>query len=227
MQAPTYLEFRLWALDNNWLPSDLATFIEADNPQRTAVRILFHLHGTHWDDEPLPYPKLCQLYRGEAVASSAPEPMRSAHVRVPHETRHPGEYGQDEIDQVPVVTFQQFRRLANQRGWSERWLIEQVKPYFDEPTDTIRRILHGTHVPTHECSEQDGRVVEAHHEPMDDVAIPYTCLLDLYHQATRPSPLPVGQRSCACNCGQRVRGRQRYANPGCKQRAYRSRTSRI
>jgi hypothetical protein len=224
MYAPTYLELRLWALENGYTPSTLAPYVESDNPQKTAVRILFHLHGSRWDDEPIPYPKLCQLYHGEEPASSSLDSERSIRMRVIREARYVGEYGQDEIDNAPCITFQQFRRLVKQRGWSERWLIEQVKPYLDEPRETVHRILYGAHVPAHECSEQDGRVVEAHHEPMDEVAIPYTCLIDLYHQATQPGPLPDGQRSCGCGCGQRVRGRQRYATPGCRQRAYRQRS---
>ena len=76
---PTYKEFRSFALSKGWTPKDLAPFVQADDPLRTTERILFHLAGTRWDDEPLPYPKLCQLYRGSDAtsgrqASLAPAP---------------------------------------------------------------------------------------------------------------------------------------------------------
>src|ERR671924_736773 len=43
-------------------PQDLAPFVQADNPEQTAARILYHLAGTHWADEPLPYLELCEVY---------------------------------------------------------------------------------------------------------------------------------------------------------------------
>jgi hypothetical protein len=70
---PTYADFRTLALTRNWTPKDLAPFVQADEPEKTAERILFHLAGVvssqsgfSWDDCPLPYPILCEVYaRGE------------------------------------------------------------------------------------------------------------------------------------------------------------------
>jgi hypothetical protein len=44
--APTYKEFRTWALDQGWTPEELAEFTQADDPKATAERILVHLAGT-------------------------------------------------------------------------------------------------------------------------------------------------------------------------------------
>lgn len=63
MQAPTYNEFRTWAYVNAYTPETLTPYVLADNPLKAAERILVHLAGTRFDDEPLPYPKLCQLYQ--------------------------------------------------------------------------------------------------------------------------------------------------------------------
>jgi hypothetical protein len=59
---PTYRAFREWVLNDGCTAEELASAIEADDPFATAERILVHLANTHWDDEPLPYPKLCRLY---------------------------------------------------------------------------------------------------------------------------------------------------------------------
>jgi hypothetical protein len=63
MNAPTYKEFRMWAYANAYTTETLAPYVQADNPLKAIERILFHLAGTRFDDEPLPYPKLCQLYQ--------------------------------------------------------------------------------------------------------------------------------------------------------------------
>jgi hypothetical protein len=71
MQAPTYKELRTWAYVNAYTPETLAPYVQADNPLKAAERILVHLADTRWDDEPLPYPKLCQLYYGKVSATIA------------------------------------------------------------------------------------------------------------------------------------------------------------
>jgi hypothetical protein len=65
--APTYKEF--CTLARGWTPKDLAPFVQADAPEQTAARILYHLDGIQssktgfsWDDYPLPYPILCEVY---------------------------------------------------------------------------------------------------------------------------------------------------------------------
>ena len=39
------------------------------------------------------------------------------------------------------VTIGQLRNLAQQRGWSEDWLVEQCRDDMDNPRETIREIL--------------------------------------------------------------------------------------
>jgi hypothetical protein len=73
MSAPTYRDFRQLAFTHGWTPKDLAPFVQADEPEKTAERILYRLAGVvssqtgfAWDDCPLPYPILCEVYhRGE------------------------------------------------------------------------------------------------------------------------------------------------------------------
>jgi hypothetical protein len=71
MQATTYQEFRTWAYVNAYTTARLAPYIQSDSPEKAAERILVHLAGTRLDDEPLPYPKLCQLYHGEVASTTA------------------------------------------------------------------------------------------------------------------------------------------------------------
>jgi hypothetical protein len=77
MQSPTYLEFRQLALSQGWTSKDLAPFVQADQPEKTAERILYHLAGVvstrsgfRWDDCPLPYPILCEVYTRGALDRS-------------------------------------------------------------------------------------------------------------------------------------------------------------
>lgn len=77
MSTPTYQEFRELAATHGWTPKDLAPFVQADQPERTAERILYHLAGVvssqtgfAWDDCPLPYPILCEVYQRGALDRS-------------------------------------------------------------------------------------------------------------------------------------------------------------
>jgi hypothetical protein len=74
MSTPTYLQFRQLATSQGWTPKDLAPFVQADEPERTAERILYHLAGVvssrsgfSWDECPLPYPILCEVYCRRAL----------------------------------------------------------------------------------------------------------------------------------------------------------------
>ena len=100
---------------------------------------------------------------------------------------------QQAVEKAPCITFGQFRHVAKQRGWPIAWLVEQVKGELDKPTDTLRRVMHGSLV--------DGR-----HDMLTDVVIPYRCLIELYQRAIQPKPALVGDRVCACGCGGLVRG---------------------
>jgi hypothetical protein len=74
MATPTYQEFRELAATHGWTPKDIAPFVQADEPERTAARLLYHLTGIvsfrsgfSWDTCPLPYPILCEVYHRGAL----------------------------------------------------------------------------------------------------------------------------------------------------------------
>jgi hypothetical protein len=71
VQPPTYRQFREFALQRGMTPQTLAPHIQSDHPEKAAERFLVHLVGTRWDDELLPYPKLCQLYQGTTDTTTA------------------------------------------------------------------------------------------------------------------------------------------------------------
>ena len=81
MQAPTYKEFRDFALSHGYTGRTLAPHVEADEPVKTATRILVFLAGTRCDNELLPYPKLCHLYYG-TTPTTPTAPAHSARERV-------------------------------------------------------------------------------------------------------------------------------------------------
>jgi hypothetical protein len=112
------------------------------------------------------------------------------------------------VENASCITFGQFRHLAKQRGWSIVWLVEQVKSEIDKPTDTLRRIMHGA-------------MVDGKHHLLADVVLPYSCLIALYQRVTQPVPALVGDKACACGCGERVWGRQRFASQACQKHCYR------
>jgi hypothetical protein len=115
---------------------------------------------------------------------------------------------QQAVEETPRITNGQFRQASTQRRWTFRWLLEQVKDEIDKPTDTVRRILHGT-------------LVNGKHDMLADVVIPYRCLIQLYQRATQSKPAHAGEKACACGCGAKVRGKKKWATPGCRKRVQR------
>jgi hypothetical protein len=95
---------------------------------------------------------------------------------------------QQAVENAPCITFGQFRHVANQQEWSIGWLVEQVKGEIDTPTDTVRRIMHGT-------------LVDGKHQLLADVITPYTCLIELFQQATTPKPPTAGRRLVVAGVG--------------------------
>src|SRR5262245_45873555 len=106
------------------------------------------------------------------------------------------------------VTFREFRKVVRTQGWSLAWLVAQCQGELDRPTDTVRRVL-------------EGAIVDGKRDDMADVVLPYACLIELYQRATRPKPALAGESTCACGCGGKLRGKQRYASPTCRKRASR------
>jgi hypothetical protein len=128
------------------------------------------------------------------------------------------EISQSAIEQAPCTTFGQFRKVARQREWSLEWLVEQCKAELDRPTDTIRRVLEGARVEGHWAT---GKWIAPHWDDMADVVLAYRCLIGLYQRATRPHPALAGERTCACGCGEQLRGKQKFASAACRKRVSR------
>lgn len=108
----------------------------------------------------------------------------------------------ERVDRSPCITFNQFRHVAKQQGWTVDSLATFVKGELDEPKRTLERIL------------KTG--------PAETV-IPYTCLIELYQRTTAKPPegKPTAKGYCADGCGQRVMGRQKFASDACRKRAAR------
>jgi hypothetical protein len=118
------------------------------------------------------------------------------------------EVPQQAVQQAPCITFGQFRQAARQQGWSPEWLLEQVRGELEQPTEVLRRVLHGA-------------TVNGRHELLAEVVLPYACLIRLYQRAARPTPALAGEPACQCGCGGKLRGKQRYASPACRKRRQR------
>jgi hypothetical protein len=102
-------------------------------------------------------------------------------MHIPTLDLHTYELGQDEIEPAPTITFGQLRALATREGCTEAFLIEQCSGHFDNPTETVRRILKGT--------AHDGHRLVA-------TVIPYHPLIQLYRKHhSRPVPRTV--RACS------------------------------
>jgi hypothetical protein len=111
--------------------------------------------------------------------------------------------------------------VAAQRAWSFDWIVEQCKAEVDRPT--ICRVLEGARVEGH---WKGGTWVAPHWDTMAEVIIPYQCLIDLYVRAIRGRPALPGEKACACGCGVLIRGKKKWARPGCKKRIQRQSETR-
>jgi hypothetical protein len=152
--TPTYKEFRALVEAKQWSVAWLAQRCKANEPTKTVERILYHLAGTSWDEEPLPYPSLCKLY-WEAMGEGTPEqvaaslPLMDTRYLLPmHEAQRAGRHAQ---------THWGWLALIEEHGWSvaeiaEAWgeTIERVEAVIDElsmqPIPRLRQVpaLAGT-----------------------------------------------------------------------------------
>jgi hypothetical protein len=116
------------------------------------------------------------------------------------------EVSQWAVDHAPCITFAQVRALATKRGLTVRDLVAQFQEDVERPREVFTWVW-------------DRR--------LGAVVLPYRAVIAWYQQATAPVLAQAGEPTCACGCGVRVRGRRKWASPGCRQRAYRrSRTLR-
>jgi hypothetical protein len=213
MHAPTYHEFRTWALSQGYVPETLAPHVEADNPLKTAERVLVHLAGSTFDEQPLPYAKLCALYRGATVSSSAPSPK--AHV---------------ELDETLILG-------RKDRSWLKpgQYTVthDDYDPYLyvtltpDSPREGIKTLAH---------------LSGALRLGPDTYRFPYEVLCRLAGQQWRAKGDQLAESSPAarlsadapavprlCSCGTPLTGRahQRYCSPRCRVKACRANPQRI
>lgn len=119
----------------------------------------------------------------------------------------PGDYLKDQalmraVDKAPCITCGQFRAVAKRQGWTEDDVVAQCRGQIDELGRTIHRIMVTN--------------------PADTV-IPYACMIEMYQKATSAPKAQPGERCCACGCGGKVRGKQRFATSACQRRAHRQR----
>jgi hypothetical protein len=107
------------------------------------------------------------------------------------------------------VTIGEFRTLAQKRGWSEDWLIEQCRGAMDNPREVVREILsgYGMTKPAFTGYHHPARRVS-----LKDTVLVWRPLITLY--------LDKGL-ACACGCEVELSGKQRYATPACRKRASR------
>jgi len=107
------------------------------------------------------------------------------------------------------VTICQFKALAEVRGWSTDWLVEQCKDEMDHPRETVRGILAGRGLTKPWFM---GQTTKPKLVSMLDTVLMWTPLLDLYSRyhwrcVECEDPLPGA--------------RDKYCSQRCQKRAYR------
>lgn len=110
---------------------------------------------------------------------------------------------------VNDITIGQFKALAEARGWSEDWLVEQCKGELDHPREVIREILQGCGMTKPSLT---GEAYKPKRASMLDTALVWTPLLALYVRH---------YRRCL-ECEDLLTGdRDSYCSQRCQKRAYR------
>jgi hypothetical protein len=193
-QTPTYNQFRDFALSHGHTGRTLAPHVEADEPVKTATRILVFLAGTRWDEEPLPYPKLCRLYHGmeetEAIKPAKPKFPASIPLR-------------DSCASYRIDDDSQSRLYVTT---SDRTLWDSLAGLCND--------AGGYHI-------QDTNIFCYPYEALCRMAGSQQRALDEAREALKSSDsLP----SRTCPCGQNLTGpaRQLFCSPRCRKRASRA-----
>jgi hypothetical protein len=213
-QIPTYQQFKELAQSQGWSVGFIAQHTQADNPTKTAERILYHLAGTRWDSEPLPYPKLCQLYHGtKETASAAPTP------RPPVELTAALVAGRRDRPWLKPGQF------IVQHRFTDPYLDVTLAP--DAPREGIETLAH---------------LAGALRLDADTYRFPYEVLCRLAgqqcrslgdHRAKGMAPItpkaPDTEAPRLCPCGALLTGQasQRFCSTTCRKRASRMNPSRI
>jgi hypothetical protein len=227
---PTYQEFRTWALAHGYTGRALAPHVQASDPVKTATRILVFLNDTHWDHEPLPYPKLCALYEGATDEPPAPKPAKPVStvgdfVPVKRSTHH-----------VWLALFD--------AGWScakiaSAWSTLRA-PVSAEDVAVILNDLSMEPTPAVRPVPPLPKNTQAHLKQRNTIARLYRVgwTIDrLYRTFFYLSPEVIRQtvgspvrksraklsprRKCPCGCAQRVTGRRTFATESCRKKVAR------
>ena len=99
------------------------------------------------------------------------------------------------------VTFSDFAKLASKRGLSPEYLAERFTNKIERSSEFFHPVFQGQYAA---------------------VVIPYRSVLASYASELECHQVSVGWHSvCACGCEQPVLDRQKWASPGCRQRAAR------
>jgi Uncharacterized protein containing a Zn-ribbon (DUF2116) len=110
---------------------------------------------------------------------------------------------------VNDVTIGQFKALAEVRGWSADWLVEQCRDEMDDPKTIIREILQGWGMTKPSFT---GEASKPRRVSMLDTALVWRPLLALYCRY---------HRRCV-ECETALPGnRDKYCSQRCQKRAYR------
>jgi hypothetical protein len=111
------------------------------------------------------------------------------------------EMSQWAVDHAPCITFAQVRALATKRGMTVRDLVAHFQEDMECPREVFMRVW-------------DRR--------LGAVVMPYRAVTTWYQQAIAPILAQEEEPACACGCGVQVRGRRKWASPGCRKRVQRT-----
>ena len=100
------------------------------------------------------------------------------------------------------ITFKDFAALASKRGHTAESLAERFRGKIEEPREFFERVMS--------CRWRG--------EDRSNVVIPYRSVTQGLHYFQDSN---AKHRQCACGCGLPVFDRQKWASPGCRQRAAR------
>src|SRR6266498_4787463 len=105
------------------------------------------------------------------------------------------------------VTVKQFRALVRTHQLSEAWLMACVEDDLPHADRLVRRLLH-----------EDAAGSTTIPRPLLTL---YWRFKDVTPDAPFTATSALPGRTCACHCGERVWGRQRFASQACQKRCYR------
>jgi hypothetical protein len=98
------------------------------HPENTGKRLLVQLAGTLWDDEPLPYAKLCQLYHGDYSTEKPETSVRAPRI----------------FNQTPPLEVPDAPPLH--RAWlrlfDAGWSAEKIANTWSQPLEVVDAILN-------------------------------------------------------------------------------------